>query len=258
MAELPDLEVFARNLDKLYAGKKLQRIKIKEDKKLKDNPLTLYKTLKGKTLKAIYRDGKELRFQFNSEILLGMHLMLTGDLFIFDRKNNHPFTIIEFYFEDGLGLSLNDRLKNATIKLNPINKRGVDALEPALNLRYLKEALKRKTAVKNVLMDQNIIRGIGNSYSDEILWQSKISPFSVSSAIPDIKIKELLKAIKSILKNASHQIYKHYPNKINDEVKEYLKIHSKQQTHSPTGFAIIKVSKGGRKTYYTEEQLLYK
>ena len=51
---------------------------------------------------------------------------------------------------------------------------------------------------KQVHHDQDIIRGIGNTYSDEILWQTKISPFSKANAVPDEKIKELAKAIKNL------------------------------------------------------------
>ena len=257
MAELPDLEVFSRNLHKIFVNKKLVKIKIVEGKNLKDSAAKL-STLKSKTLLNLFRDGKELRFQFSDGHLLGMHLMLTGDIFIFEKKNQHPFTIIEFYFEDDIGLALCDRLKNANVKLNPINKSGVDAISKELSFTYLKKALQRKTTIKNILMDQDVIRGIGNSYSDEILWKTGISPFSVAAAIPELKIKELVKNIKSILKNATNNIYKNFPEKVNVEVKEYLKIHTKSSTHSPTGAEIKIESKGMRKTYYTDEQILYK
>lgn len=258
MAELPDLEVFSRNLQKVFADKKLIQIKIKEGKNLKDSARELSKNLKGKILKKIFRDGKELRFLFKDDTLLGMHLMLTGDLFIFEKKNTHPFTIIEFHFEDDINLALCDRLKNANVKLNPINKDGIDALSDGLNFKYLKMAFNRKTSVKNILMNQDIIRGIGNSYSDEILWKTKISPYSIAQAIPDDKLKELLKNIKSVLKNATKLIYKDFPGKINVEVKSNLKIHTKNNTHSPTGGLIKVTAKGMRKTYYTDEQVLYK
>src|SRR5205085_5847951 len=102
---------------------------------------------------------------------------LTGDIFVFEKKNDHHSTIAELYFEDGSGLALTDRMKNANIKLNPVDKEGVDAISPGLNFKYLKQAFNRKTQVKTLLTDQAVIRGIGNSYSDEILWEARISPF---------------------------------------------------------------------------------
>ena len=258
MPELPDVEVFSRNLNKIFAGKRLTRIKIVNGKKLSHTATQFTKALKGKLLKRIYRSGKELRFEFADGTLLGLHLMLTGDIFVFEGKNDHHSTIAKLYFNDGKGFALTDRMRNANIKLNPINKAGVDAISKKLNFKYLKQALKRKTNIKRVLTDHNVIRGIGNSYSDEILWQTRISPYSIANAIPDPKVKELASAIKRILKKEINQIDKKFPGKVNGEVKDFLKIHTKKETKSPTGAKIIIDKKGMMKTYYTKEQKLYK
>ena len=258
MPELPDIEVFTRNLNEIFAGKKLLKIKIVNGKKLKDEPAAYARALNGKILKRIYRSGKEMRFEFSGGILLGLHLMLTGDIILFDKKNDHHSTIAEFYFEDGSGLALTDRMKNANIKLDPVDKLGVDAISPQLNYKYLKEVFKRKINIKKLLTDQDTIRGIGNSYSDEILWQARISPYSIAAAVPDEKIKMLVPIIKKTLKKETEQIYKKYKGKVNVEVKEFLKIHTKVKPNSPTGFPIIIDQKGMMKTYYTKEQVLYK
>ncbi|MEO5684861.1 MAG: DNA-formamidopyrimidine glycosylase family protein [Chitinophagaceae bacterium] len=258
MPELPDIEVFTRNLHQALAGKKVSSIKIVNGQKLQDSQAALTRALKDKKLKKVYRSGKEMRFEFEGKQLLGLHLMLTGDLFIFQKKNEHHSTIVEFHFEDGTGLALTDRMHNANIKLDPVDKAGVDALSPDLTFSYLKEAFKRKKNVKKLLTDQDVIRGIGNSYSDEILWQARISPNSIAAAIPEAQIKLLLPIIRNTLKKEIDQIYKNYKGKINGEVKEFLQIHSKTKTKSPTGFPIIITSSGMMKTYYTEEQVLYK
>ena len=258
MPELPDIEVFTRNLHKLFAGKKLLRIRIVNGSKLKDSAAAYAKALDGKTLKKVYRSGKEMRFEFSGGQLLGLHLMLTGDIILFDKKNERQSTIAEFYFEGGQSMALTDRMKNANIKLDPEDKAGVDAISPALNYTYLKNAFKRKSGIKALLINQDIIRGIGNSYSDEILWEARINPYSVAAAIPDEKIKELPAIIKRILKKEIAQIYKAYPGKVNVEVKDFLKIHTKIKTTSPTGAPIIIDQKGMMKTYYTKEQILYK
>ena len=255
MPEIPDIAVFAKNLNKIFSDKKLLKIKVKNGKKLPDTATSLTKALEGKLLKKIYRSGKELRFEFNDGTLLGMHLMLTGDMFIFEDKNDHHSTIVELYFEGGKNLALTDRMRNARITLNPVDKDGRDALD--LDYDYLKKIFNRKSTIKNILLDQDLIRGIGNGYSDEILWEARISPYSVASAIPDEKIKELAKWIPKVLKEATQQIDKAYPGKINDEVKEFLKIHRKTDK-SPTGMPIHIDTKGSRKTYYTDEQELYK
>ena len=256
MPELPDIEVFCRNLKKRFAGKTLQMIMVVMGKKLKDTQQQLSAALEGKKLEDIYRSGKEIRFRFSGDVLLGMHLMLTGDLFPFEGKNEQKWTIVEFRFRDGAGLALTDRMKNANVKLDPEDKKGIDALE--LNYKKLKEILARDANIKNVLLDQNRIRGIGNSYSDEILWQTGISPFSIASAIPDEKVKELARNIKSTLKSAVTKIDKKYPGLVQGEVKDFLRIHTRKYTESPSGAPIKMVQRGMLKTFYTEEQVVYK
>ncbi len=258
MPEIPDIEVFSTNLKKLLAGKKLIKLKVVNGKKLKHSPNEISNHLEGKILKDIYRSGKEMRFRFSNGVVLGLHLMLTGDIIPFEKKNERKkSTIAEFYFSNGKAIALTDRMKNANIKLHPEDKQGMDALDKGLNFSYLKKILKRKAKIKTVLLDQDLIRGIGNAYSDEILWETRISPFSISSAIPDDKIKQLARNIKKILRNAITKIASTHPGLIHGEVRDFLKIHTKEKTESPTGTPIKIEKRGMMKTYFTDEQVLY-
>ncbi len=258
MPELPDIEVFASNLNKIFAGKKVMKLKVVNGNKLKDSVKELSASIDGKTLQRLYMSGKEMRFLFTDNTLLGLHLMLTGDILIFDKTNDHKFTILEMKFSNGRGLALTDRMRNANVRLNPVDKKGPDAIAKELNFKYLKGVFKTKRKVKDLLLDQDVIRGIGNSYSDEILWQSRISPYSVAEALPDDKIKELVTTIKKVLKAEIKRINKKHPGITSDEVKEFLQIHTKAHTESPTGYAINIDKKGMRKTYWTDEQVLYR
>jgi len=257
MPELPDIEVFSRNLKKMYGGKKLTKIKVVNNKDIKDSQKELSKALEGQKLKDVFRSGKEMRFLFSNGKILGLHLMLTGDLIPFEGKNDRKSTKVEFYFEGGNNLALTDRFKAARIKLDPEDKEGIDALDPKLNYSYLKKALNRKAAIKTVLLDQDVIRGIGNGYSDEILWQTRISPFSKANAIPDEKIKELAKNIKKVLKSATNKIYKNYPDLIHGEIRDFMDIHTKKKDKSPTGAKIKTAERGMLNTNYTDEQVMY-
>lgn len=106
-------------------------------------------------------------------------------------------------------------------------------------------------------MDQKAIRGIGNTYADEILWETRISPFSIASAIPPAKVKALHKAIAEVLNKEVMQIKKRLKGAIFGEVLDFLKVHHPGLARSPGG-AEIKVKEiGGRKSYYTREQVLY-
>jgi formamidopyrimidine-DNA glycosylase len=258
MPELPDLQAFRRNLSKRLVGLSVSRIHARYKKKLKSSEKDLQRAIQGAKLTSINREGKELHFLFDNGNVLGIHLMLKGRLYYFQDKNEHKYTIIEMLFNDGTGLAVTDYQKQATPTLNPETSQVPDALSSAAGYRFLKTALNRsKTSIKKLLTDQKVIRGIGNAYADEILWHARISPFSVSSRIPDTAIKKLSRSIRTVLANAEKSILKKEPDIIGGEVRDFLKIHNASKSHSPTGGKIIKDDRSGRSTYYTEEQELW-
>ncbi|HYK57066.1 MAG TPA: DNA-formamidopyrimidine glycosylase family protein [Flavisolibacter sp.] len=257
MPELPDLQVFSHNLDKKLAGKKVKKVTVVNDSKIKQ-PVAKFKNLEGATLKKVYREGKELRFEFNDENVLGLHLMLHGKLHLFENTNEQKNTIIELLFTDDTGLALTDYQGIATPTLNPEEKDSPDALSKEVNFDFLKTQLSKKRAtIKNFLLDQKMIRGIGNAYADEILWDAGISPFSVCNKIPDEKIKTLSASIRSVLQDAEKQIKKSNPDIISGEVRDFLNIHNAKKKHSPTGGVIHNKMVSSRITYYTDEQELF-
>jgi formamidopyrimidine-DNA glycosylase len=257
MPELPDLQVFSHNLHKKLSGKTLKEIVVHKAPKLNVSHKELQNTLIGQKLTSVYRDGKELFMKFDKGDVLGLHLMLHGKLFYFEGKSENKYPIIEFVFDDGTGLVLTDFQGIANPTLNPEAKDAPDALSADAGFEYLKRILtKKKTNIKTVLMDQKIIRGIGNAYADEILWHAGISPFSVSNKIPDDKIKALAKSINEVLKNAEKEIIKANPEIIAGEVRDFMLIHNAKKKHSPNGAPIL-INEASRKTYYTEEQELY-
>lgn len=257
MPELPDLQVFSKNLTKSFVGKTLVKISVRNAKKLKVKVATLKKALENKKLTAIDRAGKELHFEFSGNVL-GLHLMLRGKLVAFEKKNPEKYTIIELLFNDDSGLALTDFQGQANATLNPEPRNAPDAISKDVNLSFLKEQLsKSKATIKNLLLDQHIIRGIGNAYADEILWDARISPFSVSGKIPLPGIKALLKSIKRVLQQAERSILKSHPGIISGEVRDFMLIHNPKREKSPAGALIQVKSAGGRKTYFTDEQKLY-
>ncbi len=258
MPELPDLQIFSGNLNKKLSGKRVHKISIVNDSKLKVSKNELEKSLEDQTLEEVYRDGKELHFKFENGNILGLHLMLHGELYFFQKNNEHKNAIIELMFKDNTGLALVDYQGAATPTLNPESRNAPDALSKEVNFDFLKEQLqKKRTIIKKLLLDQHVIRGIGNAYADEILWDALISPFSVCNKIPDNKIKDLATSIKSVLENAEKQILKTHPDIITGEVRDFLIIHNSRKKQSPAGVAIQIKLVDKRKTYYTDEQELF-
>jgi formamidopyrimidine-DNA glycosylase len=259
MPELPDLQVFSHNLNRTLSGKTIKQVSVPDPKKLNVSVKELKAVLEKQTIKEVYREGKELFFKFSKGDILSMHLMLHGKLYLFDGSNEHKYTIMELLFTDDSGLALTDFQGQATPALNPEKKETHDALSAKVDADYLKERMgKTRTTIKNLLLDQHFIRGIGNAYADEILWDARISPMSISNKIPPEKIKDLSGSIRKVLKDAEKQILKTHPDIISGEIRDFLNIHNSKKKHSPTGGAIHFTKAASRKTYYTDEQELYK
>ncbi|MDR6337168.1 formamidopyrimidine-DNA glycosylase [Filimonas zeae] len=257
MPELPDLQVFSSNLTKQLAGKTLERITI-SSKKTKTSSAAFKKALQQQKLTKVYREGKELRFAFANGHILGMHLMLHGQLHFFTKKPDKKYVTTALLFTDGTGLALSDYQGAAVPSLDPEEKEAPDALSKQFTAAYLQKQLAAtRSAIKNVLLDQQVVRGIGNAYADEILWQAGISPFSVANKIPAAAVKKLARIIPKVLKEAEKKIRKHHPDIISGEIRDFMQIHNAHMTQSPNGAQIQKKAAGGRKTYYTDEQELF-
>jgi formamidopyrimidine-DNA glycosylase len=253
MPELPDLEVFSRNLTTKLKGDALGDIVFARGVKT-DTPVKKFQVLRGQKLKKVYREGKELRFAFTKDTL-GIHLMLHGRLYWLEEKPAAN-TLLTFRFNRHT-LALSDFQRQARISFNPDESDVPDALSPAANMQFWKTLTASKASIKNLLLDQKSVRGIGNAYADEILWEARISPFSIASRIPPAGVKKLAAATRKVLRNAIKQVAKKSPGIIGGELRDFLVIHNAKRKTSPGGATIRQKMAGGRKTYFTDEQELY-
>ena len=258
MPELPDLQVFSRNLTRLLKGKTLQEISLPVTRKTTATAKELNEALGGKKLKEVARIGKQLCMDFGKGSKLFMHLMLHGKLVLQEPAAEEPGHVIAaLNFKDQV-LYLADYQKSAHLILNPPESESVDALSRKLTARWLAGQLGGSRAkIKAVLMDQKVIAGIGNAYADEILWEARIAPQSVAGRIPAAAVQKLARSIGKVLGHAEKQILKQQPGLISGEIRDFLKIHNPRKKSSPTGGKIVTASVGGRTTYYTNEQIVY-
>jgi len=256
MAELPDLTVFAQILTRRFKGKTLKEIDVKVAKKLKVSVDELRKALEGSKLNKVSREGKTLQFHFGEHVL-GLHLMLRGELETIEKDASLPkFTVFAFYFTGDEGFVVRDILKQATPTLDPEKAKAPDALD-ITETEFVALLSGRTKMIKEVLMDQKALRGIGNSYADEILWDARISPFSVASAIPPSKVKKLYGSLRSVLKDAIDFIAKENGDELKGELRDAMKVHGARIVKSPSGTEVLSEKIGGRTAYYTREQKLY-
>jgi len=253
MPEIPDLNIFQKNLAKKLVGKTLLNIDVLITRRLKEPEEALKTALEGQVLSAIERIGKELHFKFKNGRTLGLHLMLYGEMHWYTDKNDNKYTIAELLFSDGTGLAIADWQKAVIITLDPEAETVPDALD--IPAGYLQEALTKKSKpIKTVLTDGKTIIGIGNAYVDEILYEAKISPFSIANKIPKAKIQVLTRAIETVLTAAESHILKNFPDTITEKERDFLQVHRPKQTLTLSGEEILKADINKRKTYYTQSQ----
>jgi formamidopyrimidine-DNA glycosylase len=144
MPELPDLQIFSRNLNKALAGKTARKVSVVNAKKLKVPQAELQKSIEQQQLDKIERVGKELHFKFSNGTVLGLHLMLHGEMFLFTKTNDRKNTIIELIFDDDTGLALVDYQGAATPTLNPEKWHAPDALSDEVDFKFFKERLPKE------------------------------------------------------------------------------------------------------------------
>jgi formamidopyrimidine-DNA glycosylase len=206
MPELPEIETIKRYLEKDLIGRKIKDVKILNKKSFFGDKK---KILNSKILK-IERKGKMLIFRLNNSLNLVFHLKLTGQLLFLNFLRNSEikkYTRVIFILNKGF-LIFNDARKFGWVKVlddknlnKELSKIGKEPFD--LNFKYLKEIFsKTKRPIKIVLMNQEKIAGLGNIYANEALFLAKIHPLKPANKLKDNEIKNLLSAIKKVIKKA--------------------------------------------------------
>lgn len=256
MAELPDLTIFAQILNRKFKGKVLTSLDVTVAKKLNVPAAELRSALVGRQLIEVKREGKTLQFHFSGNVILGLHLMLRGELVELSGNEPPRFQIMAFHFEKQKGFAVTDLQKQATPTLYPRAVVVPDALSMAEGY-FVSLLSKKRMVIKTLLMDQKLMRGIGNSYADEILYEGGISPFSVANAIPERQVKKLYRTLGSVLQRAITEIANANKNELKGELKDFMKIHSPHLKTTAKGEEIKSEKIGGRTSYYTDAQELF-
>jgi len=260
MPELPDLHVYSENLEKLILNKTIVSVTVYDTRKI-DTPSIFSEKLQNASIQNIVREGKELHFMLTNGNSFGVHLMLSGKFFITTQEGAEKIKskIAALFFEDGQAFVICDYQGLCKVTLNPKVSKVPDALSKAFTLEYFRGIAKKNPwrNIKAALIDQHIVRGIGNAYVDEILWKADISPQSVLGKIPEENLKVLYEAISFVLNDAIQNIRKIAPDIINGEERSFLQVHNSNKTFTDNGDRIIVKTVATKKTYFTEKQKLF-
>jgi len=239
MPELPEVENLRIGLESKILGQKILKVIVNKPKLVSDKSTKRVASKKKATefingltnekFFAVERRAKNLIFRLSHNKIILVHLKMTGQ-FVYQSKKKeknitggHPILISEtelpnkhthiiFQLEKGTLYYNDTRMFGYVLyypnqkefdKENHFQKYGLEPLGKDFNTKYFTESLKKKKSkIKTVLLNQDIVTGVGNIYADESLFEAKIRPDREAFSLKEDEIEKLHKAITRIIKKA--------------------------------------------------------
>ena len=207
MPELPDIVVYIDALEKRIQGRRLEGVQIASPFLLRSVVPPLSNT-EGKTVLQLRRLGKRICIGLEEDLWLVLHLMIAGRLHWHSGKGKTPKSrgLAAFQFENGTLLWTEaGSQKRASLHV-VAGEEGLSQLDPG-GLEVLETTLERFSTVlrsanhtlKRALTDPRLFSGIGNAYSDEILFEAQLSPLALTQKLTPDEVARLFAATKANL-----------------------------------------------------------
>jgi len=208
MPELPEVETIVRGLRKRVIGRRILKVIVKNPRAVRpQKPTAFARPISGKVILTVSRNGKWICFRLSDDGYLWAHLGMTGR-FRWNEPDSHARVIFQLdgqatlVFSDirtfgRLALGPSDALEPPGVTL------GVDPIHDEVSPKYLRDHFQRRTAaVKDLLLNQEIVSGIGNIYATEILFEARIHPLRPANSLTLKECRLLVKCIRSCLERA--------------------------------------------------------
>ena len=227
MPELPEVEVVKRSLIKKTQNLIIKAVKIKDGRLRYKIDRNKIKKIIGLKFQKISRRSKYLLFFFNKDIVMLVHLGMTGKFFFINNRKiryktsfyydlnedkDKKYNRVIFNLSNNQKLIYNDIRKFGFIKFiknidldqnTHLKHLGPEPLSKQFNIRYFENYIKgRARIIKDLLMDQKFISGLGNIYVNEILFFSGIRPTKKINNLSKKDIKKIIKFVKKIISKA--------------------------------------------------------
>lgn len=208
MPELPEMETYRILLAQRIQGRTITETEVNRVKSINVDPHDFRQEVSGRVVTAIERRAKHLLFRLDSGKVLLTHLMLGGWMYYGnheDQPENHAQVTLCFgedclYFL-GLRFGYVHLLTKADMEEN-LADLGPEPLSPEFSEGYFTKTMQKKRGIlKNTLVNQHLIAGIGNRYSDEICFQARQLPVKKCSDLTDEDISALYQAIPATLRH---------------------------------------------------------
>ena len=259
MPELPDVELYRRYLDEHALRQTIAAVAVNDARILADLPAEAFVAkLIGNRFEDSRRHGKHLLVRLHRDGWLTLHFGMTGSLVYFrEEVDDPPYDRVRFDFEGGRHLAYVNRRMLGRVGLADdaeafiqAEELGPDALDLAFDLEAFNRAIAgRRRDIKSVLMDQQLMAGIGNIYADEILFQARLHPRVSVTALGEPQRAVVFEQIKAVLETAiersagAEQFLERWP-------ADYLLPHRDKGGKCPRCGTPIATLKGGGRTSY--------
>ncbi len=268
MPELPEVQTTVNGLQ-LLINKEITNIELYSIKLRYIIPKKLKKLSKNKKITKIYRIAKYIILNLNNNYSIIFHLGMSGRLRItnIDKYNYIKHDHVLLFTKNNKVLSFNDQRKFGFVDICPstetknikyISKLGPDPFSSNFTYKYFSNRIKKTTvSIKQILLNQEIISGIGNIYASEILYDSKISPLKKGCSLSANEIKILIKSSKKILNKAinlggtSIRDYLSTDGTLGNFQNEF-KVYNKEK-ETVKGYKVKRIVQNGRSTFYCPE-----
>ncbi|RJQ35733.1 bifunctional DNA-formamidopyrimidine glycosylase/DNA-(apurinic or apyrimidinic site) lyase [Candidatus Parcubacteria bacterium] len=223
MPELPEVETIRRGLSEAILHKKIVSLEIRKDKLVKNDTAYFVSVLQNSRVLSIDRIGKLLIFALaDKQNFLLVHLKMTGQLIYtkagdiiagghnlaFSEGLPNKYSHIIFSFADGSNLFFNDMrqfgyMEIVADKAKVLDKFGIEPGKKDFTLENFKSIFKnKKITLKQLLLNQKLISGIGNIYADEICFRAGILPMRPANKLKFEDIKKIYQSCQYIIKKA--------------------------------------------------------
>jgi formamidopyrimidine-DNA glycosylase len=216
MPELPEVEIVSRGMIQKLVGKRIRSIDVRRFDLRWPVPENFQTVLVGSLIKNIRRRAKYILIETDSDYGVLLHLGMSGRIKISDYPSDPPayekHDHMQFIMDDGIWVRYFDPRRFGTVQLvenhqfkeNPLLRHlGYEPLSDDFSDQRLRSFIENRNApIKNLIMDQRFIVGVGNIYACEALFDAGINPWRAGKTINSSAANRLCKSVKKILSNA--------------------------------------------------------
>lgn len=211
MAELPELLILSKQMDEQLQLKEFAGGELRQEKSLNLSPGEFLETIRGKKVLKVYNKGKWIFIQLSDDYHLLLNLGMGADVLYHQEGQEMPeeyqclfqFTDGSYFTSKFWWIGRAELLQNEELAEHKATKDiAITPLDDGFTPEYFRKLCQARSQIKNLLLNQKKIGGIGNVYIHDILFRAKLRPQKVANTIESVKIDDLHHIIQENLKEA--------------------------------------------------------